>query len=342
MARHNGGLSRRGFLGALLGGAGPIIALSTGAACDVREFARSRGGKLRLSFATGPAGGVYYVYGAAIAQLIARHVPNVEATAEVTSASADNLKLIARARADLALVLGPTLDEAYRGVGTFATVGRVPVRALATLYVNFMHIVTLAGSRIATVADLRGRVVSLGPPGSGTEGIAVEMLQAAGIDPVHGIRRHGLAPAAAADALKDGKLDAFFWGSGAPQAAVLDVATSARHRLRLVPNAEVVAALQRRHGPTLFFAADIPGGSYPGIPNPIPVVGAANVLVADAALNDDLVYDIVRAIFEFGAELREIHPAARELSLTTAVAPVPAPFHTGAIRLYKERGVWPA
>ncbi len=342
MERRNRGLSRRNFLGALLGRAGPIIALSTVAACDVREFARSRGGKLRLSFATGPAGGVYYVYGAAIAQLIARHVPNVEATAEVTSASADNLKLIARARVDLAVVLGPTLDEAYRGVGTFASVGRVPVRALATLYVNLMHVVTLAGSGIATIRDLRGRVVSLGSPGSGTEGIAVEMLQAAGIDPVHGIRRHGLAPAAAADALKDGKLDAFFWSSGAPQAAVLDVATSSRHRMRLVPNSEVVGALQRRHGRALFFAADIPSGAYPGIPRPVPVVAAANVLVADAALNDDLVYDIVRAIFDFGAELRAVHPAARELSLATAVAPVPAPFHPGAIRLYKERGVWPA
>jgi TRAP transporter TAXI family solute receptor len=168
------------------------------------------------------------------------------------------------------------------------------------------------------------------------------MLQAAGIDPVHGIRRHGLAPAAAADAIKDGKLDAFFWSSGAPQAAVLDVATSSRNRMRLVPNSEVVAVLQRRHGRALFFAADIPGGAYPGLPSPVPVVAAANVLVADAAMSDALAYDIVRAIFDFGAELQAIHPAARELSLTTAVAPVPAPFHPGAIRLYRERGVWPA
>jgi uncharacterized protein len=332
--------SRREFLRALLARAGSILVVPALAACDVREFARKHGGKLRLSFATGPVGGVYYVYGAAIARLIARHVPNVEATAEVTSASADNLKLIARGRADLALVLGPTLDEAYRGVGTFGGVGRVPVRVLATLYVNLMHLVTLAGSGIASLADLRGRVVSLGPPGSGTEGIAVEMLQAAGIDPVQGIRRHGLAPAAAADALKDGKLDAFFWSSGAPQAAVLDVATSSRHRMRLVPNAEVLPALQRRHGPTLFFAADIPGGLYPGVRDPVPTVGAANVLAVDAAMSESLVYDILRALFDHGSELLAIHPAARELSLATAVARAPAPFHPGAIRLYAERGVW--
>jgi TRAP transporter TAXI family solute receptor len=331
---------RREFLRALLARTASILVIPALGACDVREFARRHGGKLRLSFATGPVGGVYYVYGAAIGQLIARHVPNVEATAEVTSASADNLKLIARGRADLALVLGPTLDEAYRGVGTFAGVGRVPVRALATLYVNLMHVVTLSGSGIASLADLRGRVVSLGSPGSGTEGIAVEMLQAVGIDPVHGIRRHGLAPAAAADALKDGKLEAFFWSSGAPQSAVLDVATSTRQQLRLIPNAEVVPALQHKHGPTLFFRADIAGGTYPGVPHGVPTVAAANVLAVDAALSETLAYDIIRAIFDFSAELQTIHPAAKELSLATAVSPAPAPFHAGAIRFYRERGVW--
>jgi TRAP transporter TAXI family solute receptor len=216
----------------------------------------------------------------------------------------------------------------------------VPVRVLATLYVNLMHVVTLAGSGIRSLADLRGRVVSVGPPGSGTEGIAAEMLEAAGIDPVHGIRRHGLAPAAAADALKDGKLDAFFWSSGAPQGAVLDVATSARHQLHLVPNAEVLPVLQQKHGRTLFFAADIPAGVYPGVRDAVMTVGAANILVADAAMSESLVYDILRALFDHGAELQAIHPAAKELSLAAAVAAAPAPFHPGAARLYGERGAW--
>ncbi|MFN2565238.1 MAG: TAXI family TRAP transporter solute-binding subunit [Gemmatimonadaceae bacterium] len=333
------GASRRDFLRALLARATSALLLPA-AACDVREFARRHGGKLRLSFATGPAGGVYHAYGAAIARVIARHVPNVEATAEVTSASAENLKLIARGRADLAIVLGPTLDQAYRGTGAFRDVGRVPVRTLATLYVNLMHLVTLEGSGIRSLADLRGRVVSVGPPGSGTEGIAVEMLRAAGIDPATGVRRHGLGPAAAADALKDGKLDAFFWSSGAPLAMILDIATSPRHRIRLVPNAEVLPVLQKEFGRKLFFAADIPGGSYPGVRGAVPTVGAANLLVADAAMSEALAYDIVRALFDHKAELLAVHPAAKELSLTTAVAPAAAPFHPGAIRLYAERGVW--
>jgi TRAP transporter TAXI family solute receptor len=332
--------SRRAFIRAALTRVGVAVVAPAIAACDVREFARKHGGKLRLSFATGPVGGVYYVYGAAIARLIARHLPNVEATAEVTSASADNLKLIARGRADLALVLGPTLDEAYRGTGTFAAIGRVPARVLATLYVNLMHLVTFDGSGIRSLADLRGRVVSLGPPGSGTEGIAVAMLQAVGIDPVTGIRRHGLAPAAAADALKDGKLDAFFWSSGAPQSAVLDVATTPGRRLRLIPNAEAVPALQAKHGRALFFAADIPAAAYPTLRDAVPTVAAANLLVADAAISDSLAYDILRTTFDHREELLAVHPAARELSLVTAAAAAPAPFHPGAARLYRERGVW--
>jgi uncharacterized protein len=204
-----------------------------------------------------------------------------------------------------------------------------------------MHVVALDGSGIRSLADLRGRVVSVGPPGSGTEGIAVEMLGAVGIDPNHGIRRHGLAPAAAADALKDGKLDAFFWSSGVPQAAVIDIATSGRRRLHLVPNAEVVPALELRHGRGLFFAAEIPAGVYRGVRDAVPVVGAANVLAVDAAMSESLAYDILRALLDHGAELQGIHPAARELSLSTAAAPAPAPFHPGAARLYAERGVWP-
>jgi TRAP transporter TAXI family solute receptor len=333
-------VDRRAFLRGLAASAGAALAGPTIAACDVREFARKHGGKLRLSFATGPVGGVYYVYGAAIAQLIARHLPNVEATAEVTAASADNLKLIARGRADLALTLGPTLDEAYRGTGAFRAVGRVPARVLGTLYANLMHLVTFDASGIRSLRDLRGRVVSLGPPGSGTEGIALEMLRAVGIDPIAEIRRHGLAPAAAADALKDGKLDAFFWSSGVPQSAVLDVATTPGRRLRLIPNAEVVPTLRRRHGEALYFTADIAAGAYPTIRDPVPTVGAANLLVADAAMSESLAYDILRATFDHRDELLAVHPAARELSLATAVAPAPAPFHPGATRFYRERGVW--
>ncbi|HET8646680.1 MAG TPA: TAXI family TRAP transporter solute-binding subunit, partial [Vicinamibacteria bacterium] len=224
--------ARRAFLGAALRRA-LLLAAAPLPACDVREFARRHGGKLRLSIATGPVGGTYYTYGAALAAAIGRGVPNVEATAEVTGASVDNLKLIATGRADLGLALAPALLDGYEGRGAFARVGRVPVRALVALNIHRMHLVTLEGLGIAALADLRGRVVSLAQPGSGSEDVALRMLRAAGIDPDRDLRRQNLGPTAAVDALKDGKLDAFFWISGAGVPAFVDLAVATR-RMRLV------------------------------------------------------------------------------------------------------------
>src|SRR5687768_3209871 len=134
-------LDRRDFL-RTLGAAGTVALASIAGACDVREYARAHGAKLRLSIATGPIGGTYYVYGGGLASVISRHVPNVEATAELTSASVDNLKFLRMGRADLALVVGTSLYEAYSGTESFRSLGRVPVRALAVLYTQPMHLVT--------------------------------------------------------------------------------------------------------------------------------------------------------------------------------------------------------
>lgn len=309
------------------------------AGCDVREYARRHGGKLRLSIATGPVGGTYYVYGAAIAALIGRHLPNAEATAEVTSASIDNLKLLATGRADIAFSVAPTLRDALHGSGSFARLGRVPARVIATLYPNLMHLVTLEGTGIASLAGLAGRVVSLGPPGSGTEEMAVIIVRAAGLDPDSGIRRHGLAPGPAGEALEDGKLDAFFWSGGAGTAALVDLAVSARGRMRLVPLGEIVATLQAAHGPALFQPAPIPAGSYPGLGTDVPTVATPNLLVVDAAMSEALVYEITRALFDRKDELAAVVRVAAELSPERGAAPAPAPLHPGALRFYRERGV---
>src|SRR4051812_7576347 len=146
--------------------------------CGCAASSNNAGGKTRLSIATGNTGGVYYPYGGGIAKVISEHIPNVEATAEVTAASVDNLKFIRDHAADLALTMADTLGDAVNGTGAFQS-ARVPIRALAVLYDNYLHVVTLASSPIRTLADLKGRVVSTGAAGSGTEVIALRTLQAA-------------------------------------------------------------------------------------------------------------------------------------------------------------------
>jgi TRAP transporter TAXI family solute receptor len=289
-----------------------------------------------ISIATGGTGGVYYPYGGGLAKILNENLSGVRATAEVTAASVDNLKLIRDGRADIAFVLADTLADAVAGRGPFAD-RPVPAASLAVLYANYTHVVTLAASGIQSIGDLRAKVVSTGSPGSGTEVIAFRMLRAAGLDPDRDVTRQGLGATESADALKDGKIAAFFWSGGLPTAAIQDLSHTPGIALRLLPSADVLAALQREHG-DLYFRLEIPPSAYPGVRSAVPVVGVANVLVVNRSMSDSLAYDITRLLFDKQAELAAIHPEARNLSLRTAVVGSPAAFHPGATRLYRERG----
>ena len=291
-----------------------------------------------LSIATGGTGGVYYPYGGGIAKVLNENLPGFRATAEVTSASVDNLKLIRDGRADVAFTLADTLAEAVGGSGPFA--GRpVAAATLAVLYTNYTHVIASATSNIRSIADLRGQVVSTGSPGSGTEIIAVRILRAAGLDPDRDVTRQGLGVSESAGALKDGKIAAFFWSGGLPSAAVQDLAHTAGITIRMVPTGDLVARLQQAHG-ALYFAATVPASAYPGIDADVPVVGVANALVVSASMPEPLAYDITRLLFEKQAELSAIHPEARHLSVERASTASPAPFHRGAVRFYREKGAW--
>jgi len=304
-----------------------------------REFARRHGAVVRLSIATGNTGGVYYPYGGALAKVIGSSL-RVQATAEVTAASVDNLKLLQQRKVDIAFVLADTLDDAVRGRGPFQPTGAVKARTLAVLYPNYTHVATIEGKAVSRLADLRGRIVSTGSPGSGTEVIALRVLRAAGIDPARDIRRQALSVNASVDALKDGKIDAFFWSGGLPTASILDLASSIGVTLKLVGNDDVLAALQREYGDALYSRLVIPRGAYPGLAADVGVVGVQNALIVHEGMEEQLAYDITRVLFDKKSELAAIHPEARHLSLQAATAGSPAPFHPGAERLYRERGAW--
>jgi uncharacterized protein len=306
---------------------------------DPREFSRKHGGTMRLSIATGNTGGVYYPYGGGLARVISQSVPHVDATAEVTAASVDNLKLIQLGKADIAFVLTDTLDDAIHGRGPFA---KMPVKArtLAVLYPNYTQVGTIEGKGINRLADLRGRVVSTGSPGSGTEVIAFRVLRAAGIDPDSDIHKQSLTVNASVDALKDGKIDAFFWSGGLPTASLLDLASTVGATAKLIANDEVLPQLQQQYTPGLYFRLVIPKGTYPGVNYDSGSVGVANALVVKDTMTDELAYELTKVLFDRQPDLAAIHPEAKKLNVATAVAGSPAPFHPGAIRYYQERGAW--
>ena len=325
---------------AIIFGAFVLVAVGLAASgFDPREYARTHGGIMRLSIATGNTGGVYYPYGGGLARVISQSVPRVDATAEVTAASVDNLKLIQLGKADVAFVLTDTLDDAIAGRGPFA---KMPVKArtLAVLYPNYTQVGTIEGKGINRLTDLRGRVVSTGSPGSGTEVIAFRLLRAAGLDPDKDIRRQSLTVNASVDALKDGKIDAFFWSGGLPTASLLDLASTVGVTAKLIPNDEVLPKLQQQFTPGLYFQLVIPKGTYPGVNYDSGSVGVANALVVKDTMSDELAYELTKVLFDRQPDLAAIHPEAKKLKLETAVAGSPAPFHPGAIRYYEERGVW--
>ena len=322
------GMIRREFLTAL-----PALLLG---GCRKNGAPRKR----RLSIAAGLTGGVYYVYGGGLAKVASESVPGLEVTAEATSGSIDNLKFIHAGKADIGFTLSDTLDDAIKGQGAFRELGPLRLRSLAVLYANLTQVVAFEGSGIRSLGDLKGRVVSVGAPGSGTETIALRVLETAGIDPQSGIRRQGLGVSTSADALKDGKLDAFFWSSGVPAGALLDLAATPGKKMTLLENASTLPELRRRYG-ALYDSGTIPKATYPGLEADVAVVAVANVLAVSETLDESLAYELTRALFAKQKELAAIHPEAGRLSLASAVLGSPAPFHPGAIRYYKEQGAWP-
>lgn len=275
----------------------------------------------RLSIATGGSGGVCFVYGGGLAEQIGQHLDGYQATAEVTSASVDNMYLIADGKSDLAFALADTAADAVKGTDTF---DGEQVQVQARLYNNLTQVATVKGKGISSVEDLEGKRVSVGSPGSGTEVIALRVLEAAGLDPDDDISRQQLGVGESVQAVKDGALDAFFWSGGVPTSAVTDLATT--RELQLLPTDQYVDKLKERYG-DFYAAAEIEAGGYEGVEAPVKVVAVPNYLVVNRSMDPELAYQLTKLLFDQKEALIKVHPAARRLELETApkVAPPRAP-----------------
>jgi len=292
--------------------------------------------KKMLSIGSGGTGGVYYPLGGGLANILSTHLSGYQVTSEVTGGSIDNLKLVGSNRADIAFSMVDVAWDAHGGKDKFQD-GKLAVRTLAVLYPNRTHVVTVDGTGIAGMQDLKGKRVSLGAPGSASEVLALRVLQSYGL--LDAVTRERLSVAESVNAMKDRKIDAFFWVGGLPTAAVSDLAATPGTRIRFLDHAEVAAKLNAAYGP-MYSETVIPKDAYTGMQKDNRNLTVWNILVVSESMPEALAYDIVKVLFEQKQALVAVHKEADHINLSNQSGKFsPVPFHPGALRYYREKGV---
>ena len=311
---------------------GALLAFAAGTVLTGTSFAQN------LSIATGGTGGVYYPLGGGMAAALSKFVPGMQATAEVTGGSVDNLKLIGSGKPYIALAMADASQDAYKGEDKFKG-NAVPLRTLMILYPNRMHVVSIEGRGVTKMSDLKGKRVSTGSPGSATEVMAFRVIEAAGLDKDKDMKRERLGVAESVNAVKDSKIDAFFWVGGLPTAAVTDLANTPGTKLKMVDHAETVAAMNKKYG-DLYVEDTIPKAMYSGMDSDNKQATVMNILVTHANMDEKTAYNIVKTIFDKRTDLIAVHKEAENFKLESQKASAsPIPFHPGAIKYFAEKGV---
>jgi uncharacterized protein len=294
--------------------------------------------KTRISIGTGGTGGVYYPLGGGLAAMLSKYVPGVDATAEVTAGSIANLQLIDGGKSEMAFTMADAAWDAFNGLDKFAG-KKVALRTLVVFYPNRMHVVTVEGTGINRFADLKGKRVSTGAPASGTEVMAMRLIEAHGLDPNKDMTRERLSVAESVNALKDGKIDALFWVGGVPTPSLTDLAATPGKKIKLIDHGDGAENMRKKYGP-IYVKNRILANAYPGQATETSNVDVWNLLVVPEKSDEQLVYNIVKTMFEKKDELVRVHKDAAFLELanqTTGASPLP--FHPGAVRYFRERGL---
>ncbi len=298
--------------------------------------------KFSFSIVTGGTGGVWYPLGGAIGGVIGKNVPDTEATSEATTAAIDNMKLLGAGKAGMAF--------AYDYHVGWANDGKVPgipakhnIRLVMGFYEQPLHIVTKEGTGIASVMQLKGKRVSVGAPNSGTEEQADYVLKALGIDWNKDIKKEKLGAGESVSALKDGKIDAFFWSGAVPTASIIDMASTPGTRMVLLPVGGETAEKIIKVNPGVFHKTIFQKGSYSGVDRDIEAIAITAVLQALDTFPEDRLYRILQAIFDHKAELAAVWKGANALTPQKAVGQVTPDalkyLHPGARKFFKEKGV---
>jgi hypothetical protein len=291
-----------------------------------------------ISIATGGTGGVYYPLGGGMAAVLSKYVQGIQATAEVTGGSVANLQLIGTGKPYIGMTMADATLDAYKGDDKFK--GKpVAVRTLLIMYPNRMHVVTIEGTGINRLKDLKGKRVSTGSGGSATEVMAFRVIEAAGLDKDRDMRRERLGVAESVNAIKDRKIDAFFWVGGLPTAAVTDLANTPGVKIKMIDHAEVVPAMNKKYG-NLYVTDTIAKDVYHGMDKDNKIATVNNLLVAHENMDADTAYKIVKAVFDHKDELVRTHKEAENIKLKNQKKSAsPVPWHPGAMKYFAEKGI---
>lgn len=292
----------------------------------------------QLTIATGGTGGVYYPLAGGFGAILAKEAPGLTATAEVTGGSVDNMKLIGAGKSDIAFTQVDTAVDAVNGRDKF-TGSPVPVRALVVMYPNVMQIVTLESTGISKFEDLKGKRVSTGSPGSGTEIYAFRVIEAAGLDKDKDMKRERLGAAESANALKDGKIDAFFFVAGVPTSAITDVAASPGGVMKLIDHDYLLDKMKAKYGAS-YSPSIIPAGAYPNQKTDAKMSAVWNIMAVNEKMSEDLAYTLTKIMLEKREDLEKVHKEGGNIKAAIQKsANAGVPWHPGALKYFKEKGI---
>ena len=311
--------------------------LGLGAALVIGTTAAQAQQSKQLSIATGGTGGVYYPLGGGFGNILGKEIPGVTATAQVTGGSVANLQLIASGKADLCFTQVDAAWDAINGKDKFPT--KLPITALAVMYPNHMHVVTVEGTGVTKVEDMKGKRISTGSPGSATEVYANRVLEAAGLDHAKDIVKERLGVAESVNALKDKKIDGFFWVGGLPTAAVTDLGATPNTKLKILDIAHFTAKMNDKYGP-LYAEATIPAATYKGMDKDAKNNTVWNIMAVNASTSEELAYQLTKTMLEKRDDLALVHKEALNIKpewQTSSRAGIP--WHPGALKYFKEKGI---
>ena len=287
-----------------------------------------------ISIGTGGTGGIYYPYGGGVAEIWSKNVKGVKAVAEVTGASVENVKLAHKGETVIGEVMGDVAVAGYNGLSKFKG-KKHNILSMAIMYPNLLQVVALKKSGITNIEQVKGKNISTGSPGSGTNFMAEAVLKALDI-PMTSFKDSRLSFTESANALRDGTIKVGVWSVGPGTSSILDLSTT--HDINILPftpgQTQKILASK-----TTYAGVELASGIYRGVDKAVPTIGVWNVMICQKSLDTDLVYKLVKALFENNDYLMKIHPSAAYTTPENTVKYSSIPLHPGTIKYLKEKGI---